>query len=194
VKSGKVFRLVNRYRLRAGIAPQVADGLANRFPYEECRSVSNLGRPVILVVDADPLALTASSAVLHCAGYEVHCAASREAALRGAADLEVDLIICDLDIGGIEGSAIIEEIRRIPERRDVVVMYASACQQPEVIRKSQAGGGVYHLRKPFDAPVLLGLVEKALWLPHLVQSHLHGPHFSFAPTLPMATIDAIQQG
>lgn len=143
--------------------------------------MTGLARAVLLVIDADPLSLTATSAVLHCADYEVHCAASREAALKAARDLELDLIVCDLDIGGIEGYSLIDEIRQIPQRSDVSVMYSSACQQPEVIRKSHAQGAVYHLRKPFDPQVLLELADKALWMPHLVRTRIRQPHFQIVP-------------
>ena len=140
-----------------------------------------LARAMVLVIDADPLSLTATSAVLHCADYEVHCAASREAALKAARDLELDLIVCDLDIAGIDGYALLDEIRQIPQRSDVSVMYSSACQQPEVIRKSHAQGAAYHLRKPFDAQVLLELADKALWMPHLIRTRVRPPHFQLAP-------------
>ncbi len=143
--------------------------------------MSSVDRPVILVIDADPLSLTATSAVLHVANYEVHCAASREAALKAARNLGLDLVVCDLDIAGIEGYSITEEIHQIPERHDVPVMYSSSCQQSEVIRKRHASGAVYHLRKPFDPQVLLELVEKALWMPHLIQTRISQPHFKFSP-------------
>ena len=149
-----------------------------------------LSRPVILVVDADPLSLTATAAVLHCSEYEVHCAASREAALKGARSLELDLVICDLDIGGVDGGSILDEIRQIPQRSDVPVMYASPCQVPEVIRRNHVQGAVYHLRKPFDPKVLLELVETALWMPHLVRTHVRQPHFRLdaSPIQPNAAV------
>jgi two-component system chemotaxis response regulator CheY len=145
--------------------------------------MTNLNRPIVLVIDADPVALTATSAVLACSQYEVHCASSRDAALKAARHLELDLIVCDLDLGGIEGTKILEDIRQLPERSDVPVMFTSACQLPEVIRKSQAQGSVYHLRKPIDPNVLLELTASALWMPHLVGAQINQPHFRFAPNL-----------
>jgi CheY-like chemotaxis protein len=140
-------------------------------------------RAAILVIDADTLSLTATAAVLNCAQYEVYCATDPLAAIGEARLRDLDLIVCDLDVGGVEGSSIVEEIRRLPERSDVPVMYSSACQQPEVIRKSHAHGAVYHLRKPFDPQVLLELTERALWLPHLVRTHIRQPHFPVGPII-----------
>ncbi len=139
--------------------------------------MTGLTNPVLLVIDSDPISLTATAAVLHCSNYEVHCAQDRQAAVSAAADCELDLILCDLDIGGTAGNEIVDEIHALRDRGDVPVMYASACQLPEVILKSSRGGGVYHLRKPFDPQVLLELVDKALWMPHLVTSHINQPHF-----------------
>jgi CheY-like chemotaxis protein len=140
-------------------------------------------RASILVIDADPVSLTATTAVLHCATYEVHCATDMMTALTAARDFDLDLIVCDLDVGGVEGYSIVEQVRELPQRGDVPVMYSSACQQPEVIRKSHAQGAVYHLRKPFDPQVLLELTERALWLPHLVRSHIRQPHFAVSPPI-----------
>ena len=50
--------------------------------------MTNLNRPIVLVIDADPVALTATAAVLACSQYEVHCASSRDSALRAAACLK----------------------------------------------------------------------------------------------------------
>ena len=46
-----------------------------------------------------------------------------------------------------------------------------AAQMGEKAAKAQTAGGSYYLRKPFDPEVLLELVDKALWMPHLVHSH-----------------------
>ena len=37
---------------------------------------------------------------------------------------------------------------------------------------SHEAGAAYYLRKPLDPDVLVDLVSKALWLPHLVQTRL----------------------
>lgn len=126
----------------------------------------------ILVVDNDPLTLTAVAAALHLSGYECHCARDCEAALKAARTLELDLIICDVNLGGEIGFELIDEIRRIPTASDVPVMFVSSSQLPDIIRRSHDAGGLYYLRKPFDPDVLLELVDKALWMPHLVNSRV----------------------
>lgn len=135
-------------------------------------STSSQETAVVLVVDNDPLTLTAVAAALHLVGYECHCARDCEAALKAARYLDLDLIICDVNLGGEIGFELIDEIRKIPDAADVPVMFVSSSQLPDIIRRSHDAGGVYYLRKPFDPDVLLELVDKALWMPHLVKSRV----------------------
>lgn len=126
----------------------------------------------ILLVDDDPLALTGAAAVLDRAGYIVHQAMDRLAALKAARNLGLDLVICDVNLAGESGLELCRELRRMPGMQDVPMMFISATQLPDIVRKSHEAGGAYYLRKPLDPEVLVELVGKALWLPHLVQSRL----------------------
>lgn len=126
----------------------------------------------ILLVDDDPLALTAAAAVLDMAGYTVHQARDRQAALKAARSIALDLLICDVNLAGESGLELCRELRRLPGMEDVPVMFVSATQLPDIVRRSHDAGGAYYLRKPLDPEVLVELVGKALWLPHLVQSRL----------------------
>lgn len=144
-------------------------------------------QPVVLVIDSDPLMLTGIAAMLHAEGYESHCAADREAALKAAAQLSLDLVICDVRLGNESGLEIFHEIRRHETNSDVPVMFMVAQQNPDVVRRAH-DGGVYYLRKPFDPKVMMELVNKALWMPHLVKAKLdensitaHGEHSVPAP-------------
>ena len=84
----------------------------------------------------------------------------------------LDLIICDVNVDGDKGLEICKQIRGLPLRSDVPVMFISAHQSPDIIRRSHDAGGTYYVRKPFDPEVLLELVDKALWMPHLVETRL----------------------
>jgi CheY-like chemotaxis protein len=126
----------------------------------------------ILIVDADPYTLLGTAAVLDMAGYVCHCARDRQAALKGARTLGLDLVICDMHLGGDSGLAVCRELRLIPGMQDVPVMFVSATQLPDIVRRSHEAGAAYYLRKPLDPDVLVELVGKALWLPHLVSSRM----------------------
>ncbi len=127
---------------------------------------------VILIVDEDALALTGVAATLDMAGYECHCARNPEAAFKAARALNLDLLICDVRVQEQSGLELCKELRKEPGNEDVPVLYVSSAQAPDIIRRSHEAGGAYYLRKPFDPDVLIELVGKALWMPHLVQSRI----------------------
>jgi len=129
-------------------------------------------QPLILVIDDDLEVLGEVAAVLSGAGYVCHCSNSPQAAIQFARDNSPDLIISDIHLGGHSGLDLCEQIKSDETLADVPVMFLSGAQIPDIIRRSHAVGGTYYLRKPFDPEVLLELVDKALWMPHLVGSHL----------------------
>jgi CheY-like chemotaxis protein len=129
----------------------------------------------ILVVDHDPYTLLGTAAVLDLAGYACHCARDRQAALKASQTIPLDLVICDVHLGGDSGLDVCRELRRLPGMQDVPLMFVSATQLPDVVRRSHEAGAAYYLRKPFEPAVLVELVGKALWLPHLVNPRLAQP-------------------
>src|SRR5205823_14796426 len=110
-------------------------------------------------------------------------AADRTAAFRIARSEALDLVICDVNVGGNSGLELTRELRRLPGMQDVPVMFISRTQLPDIVRRSHEAGAAYYLRKPLDPDVLIDLVGKALWLPHLVQTRLsmHQPAPSAVP-------------
>jgi CheY-like chemotaxis protein len=126
---------------------------------------------LVLVVDDEAHVLAELSAVLAAAGYAFECCDNAEAAVRFAAANPPDLIISDINLSGHSGLEMCERIKRNQDLKDVPVMFLSGAQIPDIIRRSHAVGGTYYLRKPFDPDVLLELIDKALWMPHLVHSH-----------------------
>jgi CheY-like chemotaxis protein len=120
--------------------------------------------------------LTAVAAVLNISGYECHCARDREAALKAAQGLPLDLIVCDVDLEGQQGLELCRELRSAPGCQDIPLIFVSGEPASDMVRRAHDAGGVYYLRKPYDPEVLLELVEKALWMPHLVRSRVAAPH------------------
>ncbi|MBM4001127.1 MAG: response regulator [Planctomycetes bacterium] len=127
---------------------------------------------VILIIDPDPLTMTAVAAVLDMQGYECHCARDTTAARKAASELPLDLILCDVNLNGLSGLELCRELRTMPGLEDVPLMFVSSSQLPDIVRRTHDAGGAYYLRKPFDPDVLIELVNKALWMPHLVNSRL----------------------
>ncbi len=128
-------------------------------------------QPMILVIDDEPEVLGEVAAVLDRAEYACHCCSTPEAAIEFAKSTLPDFIICDINLAGHSGLKLCERIKEDPALENVPVMFLSGAQIPDIIRRSHAVGGTYYLRKPFDPDVLIELVDKGLWMPHLVRHH-----------------------
>lgn len=133
--------------------------------------VEKITKAMVLVVDDENDVLGEVSAILGSAGYNCHCCNTAEAAAEFVATNVPDLIISDINLAGRSGLEMCERIKENKDFKEVPVMFLSGAQIPDIIRRSHAVGGTYYLRKPFDPEVLLELVDKALWMPHLIGSH-----------------------
>ncbi|MEM7455879.1 MAG: response regulator [Planctomycetota bacterium] len=134
--------------------------------------MSQLLDPVILVVDSDPVELAGTLSVLEHESYQVFGAGDPATALHLARELELDLIIMEMRVGETSGPGILDQIRKIEGREDVPAMFVTPNQASDVIHRVHQSGPAYHLRKPFQTRVLLELVARSMWLPHLVSNHI----------------------
>jgi two-component system chemotaxis response regulator CheY len=150
-------------------------------------------RAEILLIDDDALALASAAAALESVGHIVYEARDRLAALRTARNRALDLVICDLSVAGENGLELCRELRRLPGMPDVPVMFVSRTQLPDIVRRSHEAGAAYFLRKPLDPEVLVDLVGKALWMPHLVQSRLSMHERAAQPMPPPQSKHSVRQ-
>ena len=132
----------------------------------------NKETPTILVVDDDSSILEQVAEVLKANGYNYITCTSAEEGLEYARSRSIDLIVSDINLGDESGLTMCESIREIPGCAEIPVMFLSGAQIPNIIRRSHEAGGTYYLRKPFDPEVLIELIEKGMWMPHLVRAHM----------------------
>ena len=85
----------------------------------------------ILIVDEDSLTLASATAALDSAGHIVYQARDRRSALKIANTQALDLLICDVNVGGDSGLELSREMRQLPGMQDVPVMFISRTQLPE---------------------------------------------------------------
>jgi CheY-like chemotaxis protein len=126
----------------------------------------------ILLIDDEQDVLTGLSAILNSAGYNCHCARDEKSAVDVVRRFIPDLIVSDINLDGESGLSLCEKLKQQKGLQDVPLMFLSGAQIPDIIRRAHAAGGTYYLRKPFDPEVLLELIDKALWMPHLVGNQL----------------------
>lgn len=127
---------------------------------------------IILIVDEDPLARTQTAATLGMSGYACHAFGQPEQALQFARQSHLDLLICDATVDHHSGLALFQQLRQLAQHADLPALFVTSDPGPDLIHRVHQAGGTYCLRKPFDPDVLVELVGKALWMPHLVRTAL----------------------
>jgi CheY-like chemotaxis protein len=120
-------------------------------------------RPLVLVIDAEQTVLEKISGILREANLGCRCCTTADEAVDAVLACPPDLIVCDWNLEGENGVATCQRIKRLPGLAEMPAMFLSSAQRPDVIRRSlDAGIGVYCLRKPFTATVLVELIDQAL--------------------------------
>ena len=144
--------------------------------------MSQIFDPVILVIDAVQQSANTTRLILSSQPYQVHAVSNRVDAILVAEAMDLDLIICDVAADNHSGLELAASLRKLPAKSDVPIMFTSDAQTPDVIRRKHQFGDAFHLKKPFESHTLLELVERAMWMPALVHSHLqhHKEHKEIA--------------
>lgn len=104
---------------------------------------------------------------LHREGYDVDSAASGEEALRRVAQGGFDLVLLDVLMPGMDGFAVLEQIKSTADTRSLPVIMISALDDLASVVRCIEHGAEDYLTKPFD-PVLLrarigASLEKKRW-------------------------------
>jgi len=117
-------------------------------------------RARVMLVDDDLDLLRLLSIRLEGAGYGVTAVESGEAALSQLAVASPDVVITDLRMGGMDGIALFESLKKKNPALPVIILTAHGTI-PDAVAATQRGVFGY-LTKPFDGKALLTQVEKAL--------------------------------
>lgn len=138
--------------------------------------MQTLDRPLVLIVEDDPLIARMIALMLGTCAYQTRIAPDAESALRDLAVMRPALITLDLNLPGISGDTFLQQLRATPSLADLPVVVISA--QPRVsFETGKLADGT--LIKPFEMDDLLTLVGSALARPrHLMRSAgepLHRP-------------------
>jgi DNA-binding NtrC family response regulator len=111
----------------------------------------------ILVVDDDPVACRATAAVLDDSGYAVEWTTEPAIALERVRRLPYALVISDVQMPALRGTALAAELARVRPETKVVLMSALADARTNA---EAAELGVPLLQKPVTLSELLGTVAR----------------------------------
>ncbi|MCX6986101.1 MAG: response regulator [Lentisphaerae bacterium] len=141
------------------------------------------GRPVILVVDDQPKNIELLEAHLVPLGYEIVVAANGEEALGKLSGNQVDLILLDVMMPGMNGYEVCRKVKRDPGNTFLPIVLLTALNNMEAKIMGLEAGADDFLNKPFQKVELLARVNNLLKMKflhdevelrnHLISSMLH---------------------
>lgn len=114
----------------------------------------------VLVADDEPHHLRLVEVALSRIGCEVTCARNGLEALNCVADKDLDLVILDVVMPGIDGLTLLKRIRANPATEDLLVIILSAKQGDADIYNGYHAGADMYLTKPFNVDELTTFVRR----------------------------------
>lgn len=127
--------------------------------------------PNCLIVESDPLMLTAIAGVLHQHGQHAVMARTEEVAWTAIEESLFDVLV--LSINSInEGCGLATRLRSHHSTVDVPVIFLTPNLSADESTSLSKTGGIYSLTKPIDPHELIDLVDHALWLPHVANARV----------------------
>jgi CheY-like chemotaxis protein len=117
----------------------------------------------VLVVDDDQDSLEVLSKYMEKAGYETVRAANGWEALIKLDQNDIDLVLLDLTMPGMDGATLLRILRNDNRRRSLPVVLVTAMRDVDLFnRASQLGVNGCLLKASFTAPQLFDTVKMAL--------------------------------
>ncbi|MDD5199474.1 MAG: response regulator [Terrimicrobiaceae bacterium] len=135
----------------------VPEGAPARPPQPAAEAAEFTGRPVVLVVDDDPAVRELMSRSLTKEGYEVQVAADGRAGLELARVAKPAVIVLDVLMPGMDGWAVLSELKNDPELHSIPVILATMLEEKEM---GFALGAQEYLTKPIERERLISVIRR----------------------------------
>lgn len=118
-------------------------------------------RRPILVIDDSLTTRMLEQSILESAGYAVELAVSAEEGMEMARRVDYGLILCDVEMPGMDGFTFVERSRADPRLREVPCMLVTSRNSPEDRRRAEtAGASGYIVKGDFDQVHFLARVAQ----------------------------------
>jgi DNA-binding NtrC family response regulator len=127
--------------------------------------------PAVLIVEDEAGLREGLVGAVQTLGYRALSAAGLAEARTALAEAHPDCILLDIRLKDGSGLDFLNELRRGPER-DVPVIVATAYGDSERTIRAMRDGAFDYLTKPFDLPLLLATLERAVKQRSLARSSL----------------------
>jgi two-component system chemotaxis sensor kinase CheA len=115
---------------------------------------------LVLVVDDSLTTRMLEKSILESAGYDVDVASSGEEGLEVARRKRFALILCDVEMPGIDGFTFVERVRSDPSLRDIPAILVTSRAAPEDRQRGRdVGAHGYIVKSEFNQAELLGMIQ-----------------------------------
>jgi DNA-binding NtrC family response regulator len=128
-------------------------------------------RPVVLVVDDEPLNVDLLEQELGAAGYDVIAANAGDEALTLAASRRPDLILLDVMMSGMDGYETCRRLKSNESTRSIPVIFLTALTDAFDRVRGFGAGGVDYVAKPFEPQELLARIGVHIALRREIEAH-----------------------
>ncbi len=95
-------------------------------------------------------------------GYDVVSAVDGDDGLAQARKTRADLVVTDMNMPGLNGLALIRELRKLPSYLGVPIVFLTTESDAELKKQAKAAGATGWIVKPFQQDQLLAAVRKVL--------------------------------
>ncbi len=116
----------------------------------------------VLLVDDSTTLLMSIKAILEKAGYGVQTATGGDAALKLLLTMKPNLMITDLNMPGMDGIALIKEVKKLPACRFMPILVMTTESQQQKRTDARAAGATGWLVKPVKPEDLLDVLKKLI--------------------------------
>ena len=117
-----------------------------------------MSQPKVLVVEDDVSLREALSDTLQLAGYSVTSAADGTTALEALEKEKIDVVVSDVQMGPMDGSALLRNIKKHHPQLPVILMTAYGTIQKAV--EAMHDGAADYIVKPFEIDALVSIIER----------------------------------
>lgn len=119
-------------------------------------------KKTILIVEDDKELRENIFTLLDEEGYKVHTSVDGEAGVEIAKNNNIDLVICDIMLPGIDGYEVLEEMKSMHDTSSIPFIFLSAKAEKADLRKGMELGADDYIFKPFKSANLLNSIETRL--------------------------------
>lgn len=115
-----------------------------------------------LVIEDLPANLELLRVLLEAFGHKVEAALDGCAGVKAATAMLPDIVLCDLQMDGLNGFEVAEELRKNPEMKDIPLIAVTALVTDGVEERARASGFNGYISKPIQARQFVPQVEQYL--------------------------------